>query len=52
MIRRLLCLLMLTLCLATLAACATEVATAFPGPGAVWVPGHDEGWRWVPGHWA
>jgi hypothetical protein len=50
--RRLLCLLALTLFLGSLAACSTEIATAFPGPDAIWIPGHDEGWRWVPGHWA
>jgi hypothetical protein len=52
MSRRLLCLLALTLLLGGLAACSSEVATSFPGPDAVWIPGHDEGWRWVPGHWA
>jgi hypothetical protein len=53
MIRRLLCLLLLlTACLTSLAACTTDEATVFPGPNAVWVPGHDDGLRWVPGHWA
>ena len=52
MIRRLLCPLLLALSLASVAACATETATEFPGVNAIWVPGHDAGWRWVPGHWA
>jgi hypothetical protein len=52
MIRRILSLLLLTACLASLAACTTNEAAEFPGPNAVWVPGHDDGWRWVPGHWA
>ena len=51
-IKRILCLLMLTLCLTSLAACAIDHEPEFAAPGAVWVPGHDQGWRWVPGHWA
>ena len=48
------CLLILALCLMSLSACVVEPA---PGPyygraGAVWVPGHYNGWHWVPGHWA
>lgn len=30
------------------------VVAARPYPvrvGAIWVPAHDNGWRWVPGHW-
>ena len=52
MFNRVLCVLMLALCLTLLAGCETDIATAFPGPDAVWVPGHSEGSRWVPGHWA
>jgi hypothetical protein len=52
MYRRTLLLLMLALCLTSLAACTTDVATEFPGSNAVWVPGHDAGWHWVPGYWA
>lgn len=53
--RRIGCLLMLALCLTSLSACVVAPAPE-PGyygrAGAVWVPGHYNGWRWVPGHWA
>ena len=50
MLRRVASLLMLVLCLVSLAACVVEPVG--PGPRAGWVPGHYNGWRWVPGHWA
>jgi hypothetical protein len=52
MIGRILCLLLLATSLTSLAACTSDEASVFPDPKAVWVPGHDDGWRWVPGHWA
>ena len=52
MIKRIACLLMLALCLASLTACVVEPAPVYGRAGGVWVPGHYNGWRWVPGHWA
>jgi hypothetical protein len=52
MVKPVICLLMLGLCVMSLTACVAEPAPAYSRPGAVWVPGHDSGWRWVPGHWA
>ena len=48
---RIACLMMLALCVVSLAACAVESEPAYARPGAVWIPGHDNGWYWVPGHW-
>ena len=50
MIRQLASLSILALCLFSLSACI--VAPVGPGPHGPWVPGHYNGWRWVPGHWA
>jgi len=50
MIRRIICLLMLALCLTSLSACVVAPGPVY-GRGA-WVPAHYNGWRWVPGHWA
>jgi hypothetical protein len=52
MIRRILCLLLFAASLTSLAACTSDEASVFPDSKAIWVPGHDDGWRWVPGHWA
>jgi len=52
MFRKIGCLLMLAVCLVSLSACVVEPAPGYGRPGAVWVPGHYNGWHWVPGHWA
>jgi hypothetical protein len=52
MIRRLCCLLLLALCLTSLTACVVEPAPGYGRPGAVWIPGHYNGWHWEHGHWA
>lgn len=48
-IRRLMLVLALAGCTIPLAACV--VVPERPGPRAVWVPGHYDGWHWVRGHW-
>lgn len=50
MVRRLASLSMLVLCLVSLAACV--VVPEGPGRHGAWIPGHYNGWHWVPGHWA
>ena len=53
MIKRIGCLLMLALCVASLSACVVAPGPGYYGrAGGGWVPGHYNGWRWVPGHWA
>jgi hypothetical protein len=52
MIRQVVSLLTLVLCVVTLAGCVVVSAAPPPRPHAYWVPGHDDGWRRIPGHWA
>jgi hypothetical protein len=52
MIKRIACLLMLTLCVTSLSACVIAPAPYYGRVGGPWIPGHYNGWRWVPGHWA
>jgi len=51
MLNRVLCVLVVLSFAAPLVGCVVYAPP--PGrPGAVWVRGHYNGWRWVPGHWA
>jgi hypothetical protein len=51
MLKRCFCVLLLASLALPLARCVVYAPP--PGrPAAVWVPGHYNGWRWVPGHWA
>lgn len=52
MVRRIASLLMLGLCVLAVAGCVVVPAGPPPRPHADWMPGHYNGWRWVPGHWA
>jgi len=49
--RRLLAAILVLAMAGSLAACVV-VPAGPPVRGAVWVPGHYQGWHWVPGHWA
>ena len=51
--RRILVLLvLLTAVVGPLSACVVEEARPPGRAGAVWVPGHYNYGRWIPGHWA
>jgi hypothetical protein len=52
MVRRIGSLLVLGLCLVSLSACVVEPAPGVYREHAFWVPGHYNGWHWIPGHWA
>ena len=52
MLKRLICLLMLGVSAISLTACVIDTPPPYSRPGAVWIPGHSNGWHWVPGHWA
>ena len=47
--RRLLAAILVLAMAGSLAACVV-VPAGPPVRGAVWVPGHYQGWHWVPGH--
>ena len=52
MLKRVACVLLVLSFAAPLAGCIVYGPPPPGRPGAVWVPGHYNGWHWVGGHWA